>query len=350
MKREKLIEILQSLSDVMSTSGDESLMRQALRPLLAGHVDEMRVDSLGNLITLKKGTGESQLRVLVTAHIDEVGMIIVDHTTDGALKVRAVGGIDDRLLPGLNVCVGKEQLPGVMGVKAIHHSTAPERLRAIPIKDLSVDIGAKDKKEAQHLAPLGTRVTFSTRAHPLGELLAGKAFDDRAGCTALIALLHGEPFPFDLHGVFTVQEEVGLRGARVAGYALEPDVAFVLEGTIADDLPKKEDVSLTSEIGKGPVLTVMDHSYISAPWLLRHTVKLAEELGIPYQFKQPGIGGTDAGAIHLTRGGVPSLTLAVPCRYIHGPISLLKPEDLEATIDLTAAALRNLTAEQLATN
>ncbi|MCD4739193.1 MAG: M42 family peptidase [Anaerolineae bacterium] len=350
MKHERLVDILQSLSNVMSTSGDESEMRRALRPLLAGHVDEMRVDSLGNLITLKKGTGESQLRVLVTAHIDEVGMMVVAHTENGALKVQTVGGIDDRLLPGLNVYVGKEQLPGVIGIKAIHHSSSKERLKAIPLKELSVDIGAENQKEAQRLAPVGTRVTFSTQAHPLGELIAGKAFDDRAGCTALVALLHEEPFPFDLYGVFTVQEEVGLRGARVAGYALAPDVAFVLEGTIADDLPKKEDVSPTSKIGQGPVLTIMDRSYISAPRLLRYTVQLAEKLGLPYQFKQPGIGGTDAGAIHLTRGGVPSLTLAVPCRYIHGPISLLKPADLEATIALTSAALRHLTAELLANN
>ena len=350
MKREKLIERLQLLSNVMSTSGDEGEMRKTLRPLLAPHVDELQVDNMGNLITLKKGTGESQLRVLVTAHMDEVGMMVVDHTNDGMLKVRAVGGIDDRLLPGLTVAVGEEQLSGVIGIKALHRTSAQEFGKAIPIKKLSVDIGAESEKAAQKLAPVGTRVTFTTQAHPLGELIAGKAFDDRAGCTALLALLQKKPYPFDLYAVFTVQEEVGLRGARVAGYTVEPDVAFSLEGTIADDLPKKEDVSPTSEIGAGPVLTVMDRSFIAAPRLLRYTIKLADELGIAYQFKQPGIGGTDTGAIHLTRGGVPSLTLAIPCRYIHSPISLLKPEDLEATIALTEAALRNLKAELLENN
>jgi endoglucanase len=138
-----------------------------------------------------------------------------------------------------------------------------------------------------------------------------------------------------------------LRGARVAGYTVAPDAAFVLEGTIADDLPKEEDVSPTSELGKGPVITVMDRSYIADARLLRHVVQVAKDANIPYQFKQPGIGGTDAGTIHFTRGGVPSITLAVPCRYIHGPISLLNPEDLAHTIELTRMSLQQLTCERL---
>ena len=346
MNRATLIHTLQTLSDAPGTSGDEIEVRRVLSPLLEGHVDELRVDSLGNLITLKRGTAEHPLRVLVTAHTDEVGLMVVAHGDDGSLKVESVGGIDPRLLPGLEVYVGKEQLPGVIGLKAIHrsHDTFKD---VIPLKDLAVDIGAKDKDEATKLAPVGTRVTFATHSHPVGDLIAGKAFDDRAGCTALLALLQGQRFPFDLYGVFTVQEEVGLRGARVAGYAVDPDVAFVLEGTIADDLPKKEDVSPTSEIGKGPVITVMDRSYITAPRLLQHLVETATDLGIPYQFKQPGIGGTDAGTIHFARGGVPSVTIAVPCRYIHGPISLLNPEDLEHTVALVRAALERLTPEIL---
>jgi len=343
-----LIHTLQTLSDAPGTSGDEIEVRRVLSPLLEEHVDEMHVDSLGNLIILKRGTAEHPLRVLVAAHIDEVGLMVVAHGDDGSLKVESIGGIDPRLLPGLEVYVGKEQLPGVIGLKAIHrsHDTFKD---VTPLKDLTVDIGAKDKDEAVKLAPAGTRVTFATRAHLVGDLIAGKAFDDRAGCTALLALLQGERLPHDLYGIFTVQEEVGLRGAHVAGYAIDPDVAFVLEGTIADDLPKKEkeDVSPTSEIGKGPAITVMDRSYITAPRLLRHFVETATDLGIPYQFKQPGIGGTDAGATHSARGGVPSITIAVPCRYIHSPISLLNPEDLEHTVNLVRAALARLTPEIL---
>lgn len=346
MNRATLIHTLQTLSDAPGTSGDETEVRRVLSPLLEGRVDELRVDSLGNLITLKRGTAEHPLRVLVAAHIDEVGLMVVAHGDDGSLKVESVGGIDPRLLPGLEVYVGKELLPGVIGLKAIHRSHDNFK-DVIPLKDLTVDIGAKDKDEAVKLAPVGARITFATRAHPVGDLIAGKAFDDRAGCTALLALLQGERLPHDLYGVFTVQEEVGLRGAHVAGYAVDPAVACALEGTIADDLPKEEDVSPTSEIGKGPVITVMDRSYITAPRLLRHFVETATDLGIPYQLKQPGIGGTDAGAIHRARGGVPSITIAVPCRYIHSPISLLNPEDLEHTVNLVRAALTRLTPEIL---
>ena len=330
----------------MATSGDETAMRRALRPLIKDHVDEMRVDAMGNLITLKRGRGEIPLRVLVTAHIDEVGLMVVGHASNGELQIQSVGGIDARLLPGLDVRVGKDQLPGVIGLQAVHRTKST---KVTPLEKLIIDIGASDKDEAKKLAPIGTRITFPTQAHDVGHLIAGKAFDDRAGCTALVDLVQGEPLPFDLHAVFTVQEEVGLRGARVAGYTVAPDAAFVLEGTIADDLPKDEDVSSTSEIGKGPVITVMDRSYVADPRLLRHVVQVADDEGILYQFKQPGIGGTDAGTIHFTRGGVPSITLAVPCRYIHGPISLLDPQDLAHTATLTRAALQRLTPEILET-
>lgn len=343
MNRDTLLELLQTLSNTHGTSGDEIEVRRALRPYLEGHVDSLRVDAMGNLIAHKKGTGTQALRVLITAHTDEVGMMVVDHTSDGGLKVETSGSIDARLLPGLEVRVGKEALPGILGLKAIHRIDDDESVTTI--EQLTVDIGARDRDEAVGLAPIGTRITFATTAHPLGRLFAGKSFDDRAGCTALVALLQEAPLPFDLFGVFTVQEEVGLRGARVAGYTVAPDVAFVLEGTIADDLPKEEEGSPTSQVGKGPVITVMDRSYIADPRVVRYLVQVAEAAGIPYQFKQPGIGGTDAGTIHLTREGVPSITVAIPCRYIHGPISLLDPQDLEHTIALLRAALEQLTPE-----
>ncbi len=346
MTATNLTEILIKLSNVKATSGDETEMRRTVRPYVEEHVDDLRVDALGNLLTVKKGFGEVPLKVLVTAHMDEVGLMVVDHDSSGLLHVRAVGGIDARLLPGLDVRVGEEQLPGVIGLQAIHRAKENAK-KVTPLEKLTVDIGAASEDEAKNLAPIGTRVTFATEARRLGDLIAGKAFDDRAGCTTLISLLQAPPYPFDLHAVFTVQEEVGLRGARVAAYTVDPDVAFALEGTIADDLPKEEDASPTSEIGKGPVITVMDRSYISDARLLRYTIRLAEELEIPYQFKQPGVGGTDSGAIHLARGGVPTLTVAVPCRYIHSPTSLLHPQDLERTATLMEALLRRLTPEVL---
>ena len=148
-----------------------------------------------------------------------------------------------------------------------------------------------------------------------------------------------------MYGVFTVQEEVGLRGARVAAYAIEPDVAFVFEGTICDDTPKKRDVSPTSELGKGPVITIMDRTFIAHRGLVDLLVRTAKEEGIPYQFKQPGKGGTDAGPIHLTKEGVPSAAVSVPSRYIHSPVCLLSKDDLQNTVRLMKAALQRLPEE-----
>jgi endoglucanase len=215
------------------------------------------------------------------------------------------------------------------------------------IEDLVVDIGAKSKDEAKNLAPLGTYATFATRFREIGPTVSGKAFDDRAGCAVLVELLRGERFRFDLHAAFTVQEEVGLRGAGVAAYAVEPDCAFALEGTIADDIPKDKDVSPTTQLGKGPAITVMDNSVISDRRLLRLLTSTADELGIPYQFKQPGIGSTDAGAIHRTRAGVPSVTVAVPSRYIHSPVALLNLEDFDNTVRLMRESLSRLTRGML---
>ncbi len=346
-RNETLITTLQTLADLTGVSGDETKIRSAIKPLVENHVDTMRVDALGNLITCKRGTAENPLRVLVTAHMDEVGFMVVGHTGEGGLRVEAVGSIPERLLPGTHVWVGKEHTPGVVGVQAIHRAHGNQQ--AASVEDLVIDIGAKNKEEAQEAAPLGTAITFASRFREMGAALTGKAFDDRAGCAILVALLQGERLPCDLYGVFTVQEEVGLRGARVAAYAVEPDVGFALEGTLVDDLPKRDkDVSPTAELGKGPAITVMDRSYTTPPRLLSHVLKSAEAEGIPYQIKQPGVSSTEAGSIHPARGGVPAITIAVPCRYIHSPRALLHPDDLENTQRLVRAAIARLTPETLA--
>lgn len=348
MNRETLVSTLLTLSEVISTSGNEAAMRLALRPLLEGHVDEMRVDGLGNLITLKRGTGESALRFLVTAHMDEVGLMVVGYNGEGALRVESIGGVNPQILPGLRVLVGKERLPGVIGLKPIHRARANDFKTVPAMESLAVDIGAKSKDEAEEAAPLGTAIAFSTSPRNLGETLMGKAFDDRAGCTILTALLQGERLPFDLYGVFTVQEEVGLRGAQVATYAVDPDGALALECTVADDLPKEgEDVSPTTQLGKGAALTVKDRTYTTPPRLLRHVMQTGEAEGIPYQLKQPGISGTESGIIHTVRAGVPVMTIAVPCRYIHSPIALLRVSDLEHTFQLVRASLRRMTPDVL---
>jgi endoglucanase len=339
--------ILKSLSEAIGVSGDEGEVRAVVLDAIRAQVDEARVDTMGNVLALKRGTGEDRLRVMVSAHMDEIGLMVVGHDGDGFLQVRAVGGIDPRLLPGTLFHVGPERIPGVVGVKPIHLVKQDEMDKVAQIEDLVIDVGAKGKDEAKKLVPMGAYAAFATRFRELGPTVSGKAFDDRAGCAVLVALLRGERFHFDLHAAFTVQEEVGLRGAEVAAYTIEPDCAFALEGTIADDIPKEKDVSPTTELGRGPAITVMDHSFIADRRLLRLLTGTGDDLSIPYQFKQPGIGGTDSGAIHRSRGGVPSVTVAVPARYIHSPVALLSLADFDNTVRLVRRSLGRLTRETL---
>jgi tetrahedral aminopeptidase len=344
-----MIDRLRELSNAPGISGDETAVRRALRPMLEGHVDELRVDAMGNLIARKAAVpGRSQGRVMIAAHMDEVGLMVTGYSGDGTLRVETVGGIPSRVLPGATVLVGKESMPGVIGLQAIHRTDRSANNKAPTISKLAVDIGAANKEEAERVAPLGTSVVFATRFTNLGHHCMGKAFDDRAGCAALVELLRGERFPFEIYGVFTVQEEVGLRGAQVAAYAVEPDFGIALEGTLADDLPKGElDVSPITRLGKGPAITIMDRSYTTPPFLLSHFIRTAEMAALPHQFKEPGIGGTDAGGIHRTRAGVPSITIAVPCRYIHSPVAVLCEADLTGVVALVDAAVRRLTPELL---
>ncbi len=339
--------MLKKLSEATGVSGDEGNVRALLLEAIREHVDEVKVDALGNILALKRGTGQNGLRVMLAAHMDEVGMMVVGHDGDGFLRVRAVGGVDPRLLPGAALHVGPDHLPGVIGIKPIHLLKSGEDQQVPSIEDLVVDIGAASKEEATKLAPPGTYITFATRFREGSVTVSGKAFDDRAGCAVLAEIIRGERFPFDLHAAFTVQEEVGLRGARVAAYAIAPDCAFVLEGTVADDLPKDKDSSPTTRLWHGPAITLMDNTFIAHRGLVRLLTDTAELLSLPYQFKQPGIGGTDAGAIHTSREGVPSVTVAVPCRYIHSPVSLLSLDDFNNTITLMREALARLTSSTL---
>jgi endoglucanase len=342
--------ILKELSEAFGVSGCEDGVRQVIIEAIKDHVDDYHVDALGNLITVKKGYQPSaishQPKVMVAAHMDEVGLMITHIEEEGgAIRFRPVGGIDDRILLSKVVLIGKDRLAGVIGVKPTHLLKEKERKQVVKVDQMAIDIGTKGKEEAEKAAKIGDYAFFATEFCQLTEdglrTVKGKAFDDRAGCAVLIEVLKGR-YPFDLYPVFTVQEEVGLRGTRVAAYAIEPDVAFVLEGTICDDMPKKKDVSPSTELGAGPAITIMDRSFIADRGLVKLLVETAEELDIPYQFKQPGVGGTDAGAIHLAKEGVPSATVSVPCRYIHSPACLLSLEDLENTVRLMKAALSKL--------
>jgi tetrahedral aminopeptidase len=336
--------LLEKLSNAAGVSGAEGPVRDILLEAVRGKVDETRVDSIGNLIVIKHAAraSNSGRRVMVAAHMDEVGVMIVHIESSGFLRFRPVGGIDPRVLLSKQVLIGEKGVPGVIGQKAVHLLKPADRGHVVTVEQMFIDIGAKDRSEAEALVKLGDYAVFATRYASLGATAKGKALDDRAGCAILAELLSGEPYSCEIVGVFTVQEEVGLRGAQVAAYAVEPDFALVLEGTVCDDSPKKLDISPTTRLRAGPAISIADRSAIADRRLVDLAVATAKANGLPYQFKQPLIGGTDAGRIHVSRGGVPSLVLAVPCRYLHSPVSLLSLSDFDNTLALARATLARM--------
>jgi putative aminopeptidase FrvX len=342
------IELLQELSEAVGVSGREDAVRQIIYEAVKPHVDQVQVDALGNVITLKQGRGKDRLKVMVAAHMDEVGLMITDHQGNGSLKFRPVGGLLAPMLAGKRVQVGPDRVPGVIGLVPIHLTKRDAGQKSVTMDALAIDVGASNKEAAQGVAKVGDVAAFLTSFVDLGPTVMGKAFDDRAGCAALIDLVRGEPFSFDLYAVFTVQEEVGLRGARVAAYTVEPDAAIALDCTPANDMPKKKDASPNTVLGKGPAIYILGGRTFSDRRLVDLLMETGDKDGIPYQVRQPGGGGTDAGSIQLAREGVPVVSVSVPGRYIHSPAAIIAREDFANAPRLIRAALSRLTRDTLA--
>jgi endoglucanase len=338
-------ELLKQLTEAVGVSSAEKEVRLLIKDLIADHVDEWRVDTMGNLIALKRGTGQLDLRVLVDAHMDEVGLMVTEVDSSGMLKFEGVGGFDDRALLGKVVQIGPKKLTGVIGARPIHLLKASQVNSVVKRESMRIDIGARNKDAARSKVKIGDVAAFVTQYEELGPTAIGKAFDDRAGCAALVELLRAEPYPFDLMAAFTVQEEVGLRGAQVAAYGARPDAAFVLECTPAYDLPNKKDVSPNVALGQGPSIYVMDRGTIQDPRLVSHITHTAAERNIPFQIRQPGGGGTNTAAIQRLHGGIPAATIAVPGRYAHTPAMMINLDDYANIVKLAEATLRTLTPQ-----
>lgn len=340
------IRLLERLTNACAVSGDEGEVRTIVLEQVRPYADEIKTDALGNVLVTRYGKGEKRLRVMLAAHMDEVGLMLTNEDEDGIFRFDTVGGVDLRQLVGKPVWVGREHVPGVIGARPIHLSSPEERKQAPTLDSLRIDLGPGNSSKVK----VGDRATFATSFKRLGASLQAKALDDRLGVATLIELLKEAPGHFDLLAAFTVQEEVGLRGARVAAYALNPDLAFALDCTPANDLPAwddSENVQYNTRLGAGPALYIADGATLSDPRLVRYMIETAEAAGIPYQIRQPGGGGTDAGAIHKQRAGIPSISISVPGRYLHTAASRVRLVDWQNSLALLRAALQGLTPDIL---
>ena len=342
------IKLLERLCNACGVSGDEGEVRKIVLEQVRSHADEVNVDALGNVLVTKRGKADNRLGVMLAAHMDEVGFMIVSDEDDGFYRFETVGGMDERQLPGKPVLVSRERIPGVIGAKAVHLTTSDERKHSIPIEQMRIDIGPGNKKKVK----VGDRATFATTFSRIGPSLRAKALDDRLGVATLIELVKNAPENIDLLAAFTVQEEVGLRGARVAAYTLNPDIAIVLDCTPANDLPAwdgSENTRYNTRLGEGGAIYTADSATLSDPRLVRFLIDTAATSGIRYQMRQPGGGGTDAGSIHKQRAGIPSVSVSVPARYAHKAAAIARISDWKDTLLLVYTALSRLTPDILDT-
>ncbi|SDG67678.1 M42 family metallopeptidase [Desulfosporosinus hippei] len=332
--------LLKTLSELNGTSGAESLVRTFLQQTIEPFVDIINTDKIGNLIGIKNDS-LSGPKVMLAAHMDEVALMIIDITGDGFLKFRPVGGIDARILVSKPVQINNSQV-GVIGAKAIHLQKQAERQKALSFDQLYIDIGAKSKEDALSKVKLGDYAYFITKFEPFGDgLYKGKALDHRVGCALLAELLKND-YDFPIVAAFTVQEEVGQRGAKVAAHHLAPNFAIVLEATVANDISEGSDEGWITELGNGPACSLMDSSTLYNAKLIHWVRDVARQNDIPLQFPR-GIGsGNDAGSIHISKVGIPTISLSVPCRYIHSFASVISEKDYRACYDLANALLKEL--------
>lgn len=319
--------LLEKLCNAFGVSGAEGEVRNLIIDEIKPYCDDISVDSLGNVIAFKKGADSSK-KVMLSAHMDEVGFIISGITEKGYLEFKKVGGIDNRVIISKNVLVGEKKIPGVIGMKAIHLQSKSEREEVPKVKSLFIDIGAKDKEDALKYVNLGDYVAFSTRYGEVGnDVIKAKALDDRIGCYVLAKLIRNA-VKYDTYFCFTTQEEVGLRGARVAAYRINPDIALVLESTTCADVHNVPDHRRVTSFGEGVSISFMDSTTIANKEYMDFLIRISD--GIPTQLKRMVAGGNDAGAIHITRGGIKSAVLSIPARYIHSPVSMASKKDIDA--------------------
>ena len=338
---------LSRLCEMQGISGREELVRMAIFRECAEVLGEenVKIDRTGNVIAHKACRKADAPRVMVAAHMDEVGLMVINAADDGLLQVRNIGGVDPRVLVSKRVKVGydvpardgkpaQEALSGVIGAMAIHLQSAADRKNVLPIENLYVDIGAKDKAEAEAKCPKGTYITFDTDYVEFGEgCVSAKALDDRVGCYTILELMR-ETYPCDVTFVFAVQEEVGCFGGKTAAYTLRPDIAIAVETTTAGDLAGVPEEKKVCRLGNGPVVSFMDRGTIYTYDLYKKVRALADAHNIPNQTKEAVCGGNESRSLMTAAGGSKVLAISIPSRYLHSPACVADEKDIENTLEL----------------
>ncbi|MGN0630667.1 MAG: M42 family metallopeptidase [Ruminococcus sp.] len=332
-----LIKHLEELCLLCGASGNENAVREYIRTNAQPYADKITTDPLGSLIVEKHGKSTPAKKLMVSAHMDEVGLIVTYINDDGTMQISPVGGVDADVFIGRPVTSGN--VNGVIGAKPIHLLSSDERKKMPSFSELYLDIGAENREEAMKLIQPGEYVHFIPSFTRMGgSKIRSKALDDRIGCAVMLELLK-EDLPYDVTFAFLVQEEVGLRGAKAAAYSVNPDIAIVLEATTAADISGAEGDAKVCSLGKGPVVSFMDRSTIYDRELYALAFSEAEKLGIPCQTKTRIAGGNDSGAIHTSRGGVRTIAVSAPCRYLHSPSCVADVNDIENCLKLSRAMI-----------
>ncbi len=327
---------LKNLCLIDGISGDEGRVRDYIISRIKDKCT-FEVDPMGNILAFKKGKSSPKNKVMLSAHMDEVGFIVTYICDNGFLKFTNVGGVDPKVAVGRAVTVGEKEIKGVIGNKAVHLCHGDEENTVPKLDKLYIDIGAKNKEEAEKYVSLGDSVHFISDFVEFGEdKIKAKAIDDRFGCAIMLKMIDSE-LKYDTHFAFLVQEEVGCRGAGAAVFSIRPDYAIVLEATTASDISGVSDEDRVCVQGKGAVVSFMDRSTVYNRDLFKGAFALAKEKNIPIQPKTTVAGGNDAGAIHKSCSGVYTIAVSLPCRYIHSGTSVGDKKDMKACYDLAVA-------------
>lgn len=334
--------MLKKLTCIDGVSGQESLVRDAIIEEIKGFCTSYETDSMGNLIVYKnaKNNNENTKTIILSAHMDEVGLIVTGITKGGMLKIDTLGGIDTAVLLSKRVrCKG---VYGVVGLKPFHHLSEDEKKEKPSLDDLYIDIGAKSKEDAKKYIKVGDGFTFDSDFEEFGNgLIKAKALDDRVGCILIIDALK-EEYNVNIICLFNVQEELGLRGAKASVYGKSADYALVLEGTTAGDTTGAKPQMTVTYLKEGPSISIMDSASIADREFFLMLKNTAEKNGIKYQFKKAATGGNDAGAIHIANGGIKTCSVSVPVRYLHSPQGVISRDDFEGAKKLVKAFLSEL--------